>query len=94
MAGRISMATWAEVAAVTRERYAASGRAAKGAILDEFVALTGLHRKHAIRVLSAKGVERRSRGRPSKRYGRAVTEALVVARGRRRTGSARSGWLR
>lgn len=50
MAGRISMAARAEVTAAIRDRYAASGKAAKGAILDEFVALTGLHRKHAIRL--------------------------------------------
>ncbi len=78
MAGRIGMAARAEVTAATRERYAAGTKAAKSAILDEFVALTGLHRKHAIRVLSAKGTERRPRGRPSVRYGRAVTEALVL----------------
>ena len=72
------MAARAEVMAATRERYATSGKAAKSAILDELVALTGLHRKHAIRVLSAKGVERRPRGRPRTRYGRAVTEALVL----------------
>ena len=72
------MAARAEVAAATRERYGASGRAAKGAILDEFVALTGLHRKHAIRVLSAKGPKKLPRGRPRTRYGAAVKEALVA----------------
>ena len=72
------MAARAEVTVAIRERHSASGKVAKGAILDEFVAVTGLHRKHAIRVLSAKGVERRLRGRPRTRYGRAVTEALVV----------------
>jgi hypothetical protein len=77
MAGRISMAARAEMTAAIRERYAASGRAAKGAILDEFVAVTGLHRKHAIRLLSAKNAER-PRGRPRVRYGREVTEALVL----------------
>ena len=72
------MAARAEVAAATRERYAAGGRAAKGAILDEFVALTGLHRKHAIRLLRAPPGERRPRGRPRTRYGAAVKEALVL----------------
>ena len=48
------MAARAEMTAAIRERYAASGRTAKSAILDEFVAVTGLHRKHAIRLLSAK----------------------------------------
>ena len=78
MAGKISMAARAEVTAAIRERYAASGRAAKGVILDEFVAVTGVHRKHAIRLLSAKGAERRPRGRPKTRYGRVVAEALVL----------------
>ena len=72
------MAARAEVAAATRKRSAASGRAAKGVILDEFVALTGLHRKHAIRLLRAPPGERRPRGRPRTRYGAAVKEALVL----------------
>lgn len=72
------MAARAEVSAAIRERYSASGRAAKGVILDEFVALTGLHRKHAIRLLGAGPEERRSRGRPTCRYGSAVKEALAV----------------
>ena len=72
------MAARAEVAAATRKRSAASGRAAKGVILDEFVALTGLHRKHAIRVLGASNGEKRSRGRPKSRYGSTVKAALVL----------------
>ena len=78
MAGKISMAARAEVTEVIRERYAASGKVAKGAILDEFVATTGVHRKHAIRLLTGTGSERRPRGRPKARYGRAVTETLAV----------------
>jgi hypothetical protein len=42
------------------------------------VAVTGLHRKHAIRLLSAENAERRPRGRTRVRYGREVTEALVL----------------
>ena len=72
MAGKIRMAARAEVTEVIRERYAASGKVAKGAILDEFVAMTGVHRKHAIRLLTGTGSERRPRGRPKARYGRAV----------------------
>ena len=72
------MAARAEVAGAIRERYAASGRAAKGAILDEFVALTGLHRKHAIRLLRAPPEERPPRGRPRTRYGTAVKDALAL----------------
>ena len=72
------MAARAEVTAAIRERYRASGKAAKSGILDEFVAVTGVHRKHAIRLLSPKGIDRRPRGRPKTRYGRAVAEALVL----------------
>jgi hypothetical protein len=72
------MAARAEVSAAIRDRYAASGRAAKGAILDEFVALTGLHRKHAIRLLGAPAAERHPRGRPKTRYGTAVKAALAL----------------
>ena len=72
------MVARAEVTAATKDRYAASGRAAKGAILDEFVALTGLHRKHAIRLLGPGRAETRPRGRPKARYGLAVKEALAL----------------
>jgi hypothetical protein len=78
MAGKISMAAQAEVTGAIRERYRASGKAAKSAILDEFVAGTGVHRKHAIRLLSSKGADCRPRGRPKTRYGRPVAKALVL----------------
>lgn len=78
MAGKISMAARAEVTEAIRERHLASDKGAKGAILDEFVAMTGVHRKHAIRMLTKTGAGRRPRGRPKARYGRAVTEALAV----------------
>jgi hypothetical protein len=58
-------------------RYRVSDRAGKHRILDEFVAVTGYHRKHAIRVLSGRPAKS-----PSERravcYGGAVREALVV----------------
>ena len=78
MAGKISMAARAEVTAAIQDRYRASGKATKGTILDEFVAVTGVHRKHAIRLLSPERVARRPRGRPKTRYGRAIVEALVL----------------
>ena len=65
------------VAAVT-ERYQRSTPAERGRILDEFVALTGYHRKHAIRVLNgSSAVSTVRRGRRSV-YDEAVTEGLVV----------------
>jgi hypothetical protein len=61
------------------ERYRASTKDEKLRILDEFVAGTGYHRKHAIRLFqagsAARGASRRSR-RPL--YDAAVREALVV----------------
>jgi hypothetical protein len=43
--GRISMATWDELVGALVTRYAASNRRERGRILDEFVAVGGLHRK-------------------------------------------------
>ena len=60
-------------------RYRVSTPAAKSRILDEFVVLTGYHRKHAIGVLN--GSRRRSAGsRRGRRrlYDDAVKEALIV----------------
>jgi hypothetical protein len=55
-----------EYVAAIRDRYYQAARAEKGRILDEFVKVTGYHRKAAIRVLLQKvrgGV--RKRGRPA-----------------------------
>ena len=49
----ISSATRHELLRAVSERYRTTGSAdEKGRILDEFVALSGYHRKHAIRVLN------------------------------------------
>ena len=67
-----------ELVAAAAERYRQSTAVERGRILDEFVALTGYHRKHAIRVLngdSAMPPARRGR-RPV--YDEAVTEGLFV----------------
>jgi hypothetical protein len=45
-------------------RYAASRRKERGRILDEFTALSGLHRKHAMRLLRDGHSERRAGVRP------------------------------
>jgi hypothetical protein len=45
------MATRAALTATVRQRYRCSSRAEKARILDEFVAITGFHRKHAMRLL-------------------------------------------
>lgn len=60
-----------------RHRYLQAGRLEKTKILDEFVAVTGLHRKSAVRALRQgyqRGRERRGRKR---KYTGAVVSALV-----------------
>ena len=60
-------------------RYAVAGRAEKARILDEFVAITGFHRKHAMRLLRCDAAARRSEAKATRRiYDEAVCEALVV----------------
>ena len=50
---RVSMATRDELIAGLAKRYSDVGRMERGRILDEFVAVTGYHRKHAMRILRA-----------------------------------------
>jgi hypothetical protein len=77
--GQISMATRDELVAALTARYASSSRIERGRILDAFVAVSGLHRKHAMRLLRAGGPSRRSGPRPERRvYDATVREALVV----------------
>lgn len=53
MARKLSMATRKELINAVKQRYCNAAHAEKRRVLDEFVALTGYHRKHAIRVLGA-----------------------------------------
>src|ERR1700710_866207 len=77
--GQISMATKDELGVALAERYASSGRQERGRILDEFATLSGLHRKHAMRLLRAGRPGRRSGPRPERRlYNEAVRETLIV----------------
>ena len=77
---RVSMATRDELVVVLAERYRSGDRAARSRILDEFVALTGFHRKHAMRLLKGGKPDRSSALRPQRRiYDDAVREALIVA---------------
>lgn len=75
---RISAEARKELVTAVAERYQAGVASEKGRILDEFVALTGYHRRHAIRILS--GNPPKLPGRRGRRclYDQAVTEALVV----------------
>ncbi len=56
------MATRKELVEAVRARYSSAPPVEKAKILDEFVALTGYHRKHAIRVSARRGQRRRKRG--------------------------------
>ena len=71
------MGTRNELIEAVGARYRASTVAQRSTILDEFVATTGYHRKHAIRLLSKPLASPRKR-RPSVRYGPAVRDALKV----------------
>src|SRR5277367_3208261 len=76
---RISMAARDELVAAVADRYARGARGERGRILDEFAAVTGYHRKHAMRLLRAGQVNRRCGPRPGRRiYDEAVREALIV----------------
>lgn len=61
------------------DRYRAGTKDVKLRILDEFVAITGYHRKHAIRLFNAVPRASESAQRPRLRlYDDAVREALIV----------------
>ena len=55
MAGGISKMAKQELLATIRDRYRESSKKNKGRILDEFIAVTGHHRKHGIRLLGQTG---------------------------------------
>ncbi len=61
---RISMTTRDELVGALAGRYALGSRADRGRMLDEFAALTGHHRKHAMRLLRAGGSNGASGPRP------------------------------
>jgi len=73
MGRRISMATRRELLDTVRARYAGKSREQKSRILDEFVATTGYHRKHAVRLLT------QPRDSVAKRAGRRIYDEAVRA---------------
>ena len=76
---RISKGTRTELLQKVAERYQAATRTEKRRILDEFVAITGYHRKHAIRLLNADVASKKTRKGGRRRvYDEAVLEALIV----------------
>ena len=76
---KVSMTARDELVNALARRYAVAGRAGKARILDEFVAITGFHRKHAMRLPRCDAAARRSEAKASRRiYDEAVCEAIVV----------------
>ena len=76
--GRISMTTRKELVQAIGARYRDASKSEKQKILDEFVALTGCHRKHAIRALNcecAADIEQKGRNRV---YDDATLQALIM----------------
>jgi hypothetical protein len=78
MERQISMATRKELIAAVGVRYRTSTKAERRTILDEFTALTGYHRKHAIRVLAQEPKSEHRRHIRARLYGEATRQALIV----------------
>jgi hypothetical protein len=79
MMRQVSMTTRNELIQAISARYRESDRPDKGRILDEFVAVTGYSRKHAMRALRQGLPDKADGARPRRRiYDDAVREALVV----------------
>ena len=72
------MATRKELIEVVGQRYRASNSEDKPKILEEFVRLTGNHRKHAIRVLNGSAAKPAERRRRERIYDDAVRQALII----------------
>lgn len=73
------MATRKELIESVGARYREAGSSEKSAILDEFVAVTGYHRKHAIRVLGSRAQAAPPPRQPRHRlYDEAIRQALIV----------------
>src|SRR2546430_1469579 len=78
MRRQLSMATRKELIEGVGQRYREGSRQEKRTILEEFVRLTGYHRKHAIRVLNCQ-MAASTKQRPRERiYDEAVRQALIV----------------
>ncbi len=76
----ISKVAKRELLATLRDRYRCSSKKDKSRILDEFIAVTGHHRKHGIRLVG-KLDDREDTPRLVKRrriYDEAVREAVIV----------------
>lgn len=76
---KISKQTKGELLDLLRQRYRTAAKPDKGKILDEFVAVAGCHRKHAIRLLTAApAAESGAPVVPRRTYDEAVRQALII----------------
>ncbi len=79
MVGEISGVTRTEVLRAIRNRYRDASKKDKSRMLDEFVAIAGCHRKHAVRLLRQSDEPApRSVPKGQRIYDEAVREALTV----------------
>ena len=80
MNGGISTMAKRELVATIRDRYRESSKKEKGRILGEFIAVTGNHRKHGIRLLGQSGAdsEKPLTGAGRRVYDEAVRDAVIV----------------
>ena len=78
MTRQISMTTRKELVEALRERYRRAAFGDRVKILDEFVALTGYHRKHAIRVLCDEVTKTSAAPARNRLYDEAVRQALTM----------------
>lgn len=72
------MTTRRELITAVGERYRRSSRSGKHQILDEFLKLTGYHRKHAIRVLGREAQSPKARPGPRRRYNDEIRVTLIT----------------
>ena len=72
------MTTHKELVEALRERYRSAAFGDRIKILDEFVALTGYHRKHAIRVLRDEVTKTSAAPARNRLYDEAVRQALTM----------------
>ena len=81
MGGGISKMAKQELLATIRDRYRASSKREKSRILDEFIAVTGHHRKHGIRLLGQSdddGEQQPAAKKCRRIYDEAVRQAVIV----------------
>lgn len=68
-----------EITAAVADRYRSAGRADKGRVLDGLCAVTGWHRKRAVRALAVHvAISPEARRQRSPTYGATIRDALVA----------------